>query len=695
MIIKHQKQKARYDCGIECIFNLLTTYNIDITHEAIHKKLGGSSFGVSLKEITVFFHSIAIKNDIIKVKSYLNDFDYKVLKHQIVFPIFALIETGEDIDHFVVLYKTKRGRLILSDPSLSSVRQVNLDYLSKVKYFLQFSNLDQKNIKSSAIDKHSETINVMKQRIKRLEYIKIVSITLVSSLFSLVSVFVLGAIVNAFVSSQNLLNVILLVIGLGVILLIKVRLNILRDMISNSESRSFEDSLYMSLTKNIISQTSETFLSVDYIERFNSIFELSNYLFQVLVSTFSEVIIVLLIFMYFTLFNFSVFLISFGLASVFTIYIFFNLKIFYIKNQGLIEKNVENAHKLDEYVSMKSSVMNFDIQSYLHDRLVKPYLKYSKNLFQMTEFKILFSSLFEIISSVSNIFVTFFIIVLVSRGELSIGEMVIVSSLTGLLLSNLGSVLLKQQSTERAKLIVKRLDEINIDYEPIKDDLSIDKIETLVLKNITIKIGENILLENLSFVFDFSVSNIYYLNGLSGVGKTTLMKCIVGDVKETSGHIIFNETIHEQSNRRRLVSYISNKESFFEDTIYNNIVMGREIDFSYLLYVIEGLGISDFTTNTKFGLSTIMRENGSNFSTGQCQRIALARVVVSNIKLIILDEALSNIDDESENKIISFLTEEGFRILVISHKNYNNQYSLKISGKGIISKNDSEVLVNE
>jgi ABC-type multidrug transport system fused ATPase/permease subunit len=118
------------------------------------------------------------------------------------------------------------------------------------------------------------------------------------------------------------------------------------------------------------------------------------------------------------------------------------------------------------------------------------------------------------------------------------------------------------------------------------------------------------------------------------------------------------------------VTYISHNSYLFKGTIRDNLLMGNmRADDNELWSVLKQVKLSEFLKSEN-GLDTVLTENASNLSGGQCQRLALARAILHNSPIYIFDEATSNIDVESENDIMAqiYSLAKTKTVVLISHR---------------------------
>lgn len=163
--------------------------------------------------------------------------------------------------------------------------------------------------------------------------------------------------------------------------------------------------------------------------------------------------------------------------------------------------------------------------------------------------------------------------------------------------------------------------------------------------------------------------------GESGCGKSTISGILMGRNGGYSGTVRVGTMDYHQISEKSLmqnVTYVSHQSYLFRGTVSDNLRMGcPEASDEKLWQILEKVRLADFLRSEQ-GLNTPVQEKGSNFSGGQCQRLALARALLHDSPVYIFDEATSNIDVESENDIMALireLAETGEKtILLISHR---------------------------
>ena len=163
----------------------------------------------------------------------------------------------------------------------------------------------------------------------------------------------------------------------------------------------------------------------------------------------------------------------------------------------------------------------------------------------------------------------------------------------------------------------------------------------------------------------------YVIVGKSGCGKTTLVKLLAGYYTEYSGKILYDNTDLNMMNENDIVqlsSIIHQNIYMFNESVYDNICLHEDYSKESIDRAVKASGLNDVIEKLPEGLLYEAGENGSNLSVGQKQRIAVARALIRNKPILILDEGTSAIDMQTAYDIENHLLKiEGLTIITITH----------------------------
>ena len=232
-------------------------------------------------------------------------------------------------------------------------------------------------------------------------------------------------------------------------------------------------------------------------------------------------------------------------------------------------------------------------------------------------------------------------------------------------------------------------------------DLNISK-GNIEIKNVYFKydVNENNVLENITL--NFEGGKMTALVGHSGSGKSTILNLIPRFYQPDDGDLLIdNQSIYDAkiSSLRENISLVSQETTLFDDTIKNNIKYANEnVTDEEIFEVAKLSNAHDFIEKLPNKYETIIGENGVRLSGGEKQRISIARAMIKKSQIILLDEATSSLDSETEEKIQSALNKLILNktTIVIAHRLSTILNSDKIyvvdQGKIIDSGNHKDLL---
>ncbi len=210
-----------------------------------------------------------------------------------------------------------------------------------------------------------------------------------------------------------------------------------------------------------------------------------------------------------------------------------------------------------------------------------------------------------------------------------------------------------QEGLAGAERIFKLLDTSEKNMENISPKKTIDLDGDIVFKDVSFAYNDNTVLDKISL--RIPKGKKVALVGLSGSGKSTIGNIILRLYDNYSGSILINsKNIKELdlTDVRNSVSIVTQETILFNESIFNNIKYGNlQATDEEISLVAKNAGVSSFSEGLDQKLDTVIGENGVKLSGGQRQRIAIARALIKDAPLLIMDEATSSLDNITENKI--------------------------------------------
>lgn len=221
------------------------------------------------------------------------------------------------------------------------------------------------------------------------------------------------------------------------------------------------------------------------------------------------------------------------------------------------------------------------------------------------------------------------------------------------------------------KKLKKIMDEQEIEDNGQDEPLS-EYQDELAFENVTFAYGNEPVLKNVSFAV--KKGETVALVGASGSGKTTVASLFARFWDVHEGRVLFRGKDIRSLPLSRLMGQISmvfQRVYLFEDTIYNNIAMGLPAAKREAVYeAAQKARCYDFIMRLPYGFDTYVGSGGATLSGGEAQRIAIARCILKDTPVIILDEATASIDADNESHIQAALSKlcAGKTTVVIAHR---------------------------
>lgn len=185
--------------------------------------------------------------------------------------------------------------------------------------------------------------------------------------------------------------------------------------------------------------------------------------------------------------------------------------------------------------------------------------------------------------------------------------------------------------------------------------------------------GDGPVLDGVTLTIPFRQS--VALVGQSGAGKTTLVDVILGLLEPTGGSLKVDgvNLFDDLAGWQRCIGYVPQEIYLIDDTLRSNIALGvneMEIDESRIKAAVKTANLEDFLESLPAGLDTILGERGSRLSGGQRQRVGIARALYHDPEVLVMDEATSAVDSETENRISQAIAElSGVKtVIIIAHR---------------------------
>jgi ATP-binding cassette subfamily B protein len=286
----------------------------------------------------------------------------------------------------------------------------------------------------------------------------------------------------------------------------------------------------------------------------------------------------------------------------------------------------------------------------------------------------LIHALFTAIEETGVILVLLFGGLIIIRGNLTIGEFVAFNAYIILLLDPMLRIGNFFVSRKRAQVQSERIEEIKNFPADVVDQGKVREAEHkgISMENVYFRYAEDgpLILDGINL--KIAPGQKVGLAGTVGSGKTTLLQVLMRIADPTEGRVKLNGTDMKDiriSGLRRLFGYIPQEPSLFSDTIYRNITFGRKVDAPMVNSAVKLAQLERFIGAAPKGWDEMIGERGLRISGGEKQRVAIARAVLGKPKILVLDDATSNLDADTEKELIRQLSQTPeTTLIIISHR---------------------------
>lgn len=675
------KQPDTKDCGPTCLRIIAKHYDKLISLQEIRNLSETTREGSSLLKLSDAAESIGFKTIGVKL-------DYNKLEEAPT-PLIAHFNNN----HFVVVYKIKNDTVYISDPAYGLLTYNKDEFIkhwignnATVNTNEGIALLLEITPKFKQLDWEETDITSFKFLFQYLFKYKSLLVQLligllVGSILQLLFPFLTQSIVDVGIQNQDI-NFIYVVLAAQLMLFIgRTSVDIFRSWILLHLSTRINISLvsdFFIKLMNLPIAYFDTRMTGDIMQRIGDHNRIESLLTGSTLNTLFSMVNLLVfgaVLIYYNITIFFIFLIG---SIVYVAWILFFLK-----------RRKELDHKRFSQLSQEQSTVIELVNGMQEIKMnnAEKQKRWKWEFLQARLFKISIKSLAlnqtqsagsSFINEVKNIVITFMSAILVIKGEITLGMMLSIQYIIGQLNSPISQLVSFIQVTQDAKISLERLGEIHDkDDEENKDKQTIKAIKPdkdIAVENISFRyIGsdENVL-ENLSVTIP--ANKITAIVGASGSGKTTLMKILLKFYEPNKGSISYGEhhlTAISHKAWRANCGVVMQEGYIFNDTIAYNIAVGEDvIDEERLLKAVKVANIYDFILSLPLGFNTKIGNEGIGISTGQKQRLFIARAVYKNPHLLFFDEATSALDARNERIIMENLNQffEDKTVVIIAHR---------------------------
>ena len=694
------RQYDSKDCGPTCLKIIAKYYGRTISLQQLRSlsetlRTGSSLLGLSDAAESIGLKSLGVKIGLEKLKEA---------------PLPCVLHWNKN--HYVVLYSIKKERYYISDPAHGKLMYTSNEFIKHwignnaneyteegvvllleptPKFYDTDFEKDEPTLGFSFLSKY-----VFKY--KRFLWQLIIGLV-ASSLLQLILPFLTQSIVDVGIKNQDIHFIYLILFAQLALFIGRTSIEVIRSWIllhlSTRINISLVSDFFIKLMKLPIAFF-DTRMTGDILQRINDHKRIERILttssLNVLFSTVNLILFSLILAFY----NISIF----GIFIIGSLLYFAWIGIFLKKRHDLDYKQFS---QISQEQSKVIELINGMQEIKLHN--AEKQKRWSWEFLQARLFKVSMEGLAleqyqsvgsGFINELKNILITVLSAKLVIDGDITLGMMLAISYIVGQLNSPISQLINFVREVQDAKISLDRLSEIHNkeDEEPsnLERINEIHANSNISISNASFRyIGsEQKILQNLNL--EIPPNKVTAIVGVSGSGKTTLMKLLLKFYNPNEGEIkLGNYNLKQISQKvwRQQCGVVIQEGYIFSDSIAHNIAVGEDyIDKQKLAHAVDVANIRDFIESLPLSYNTKIGMEGIGLSTGQKQRLLIARAVYKNPNFLFFDEATSALDANNEKVIMEKLNTffENKTVVVIAHRlsTVKNAHQIVVLDKGHI-----------
>ncbi len=414
----------------------------------------------------------------------------------------------------------------------------------------------------------------------------------------------------------------------------------------------------------------------EIVSRFTDANSIIDALASTILSIFLDVSTILIISLVLFSQNMTLFFISLLALPIYTVIIFAFMKPFEKMNRDTMEANAVLSSSIIEDINGIETIKSLTSESSRYQKIDKEFVAYLKKSFAYSRAESQQKALKKVAQLLLNVAVLWLGAILVMDGKMSLGQLITYNTLLVYFTNPLENIINLQTKLQTAQVANNRLNEVYLvasEFEEQKtvEDLSMMKGD-MTFKQVHYKYGygRDVLSDiNLTIPQGSKIAFV----GISGSGKTTLAKMMVNFYDPSQGEISLGGVNLNQIDKKALrqyINYLPQQPYVFNGTILENLLLGAKEGTTQedILRAVELAEIREDIERKPLNYQTELTSDGAGISGGQRQRIALARALLTDAPVLILDEATSSLDILTEKRIVDNLMALDKTLIFIAHR---------------------------
>lgn len=660
------KQTGKKDCGVACLSMILSYYKSFVPSHLLYDMTKTSKNGTTAYHLLEAAKELGMETRGVQVSF------SKIQKEELILPCIASVLIDGIYQHYVVIYQFGEKKITIGDPAIGirsySYQEFEAIYQGVLLFLYPVRHLPNYPHKSSFF---FYLLELMKPYRRLL--LKLTVLSFFMTFLSIISSFYLRNLMEVIVrESQSYFFFVVVLFGL--VLFLRLVYQCLRGMLFSFLNYQLDTTLTCDIFKRILTLPYTSYrnrTTGEWIARMNDLETVKQTIGNALFTVFVDGILALVTALYLLQMHSTLFFLLLLLFLLFFLLATFGKRKLQKQMGQLKEERAQLTSYMVESIQGFETVKGLNLEAVVQDHFETSYCRHLNRLFQ---FQIWWN--FQLFGKDLLYQFGYFLLVaiatfLVLKGELTSNDMLVFQALALYILNPLQNILEFHFSYQEAKNAISRVAELQSVLET--EGFLCPKIEEVIFQKLSYP-KENPFLVNLNIVFKKGEKIL--LLGSSGSGKSTLLKLVKGYYDDYRGDKKINQRKEQQYQKQSIskrISYISQDEILFTDTIYHNITLHRPMEQEDFLEIMTLCEVEEIVEQKPLGYSQLLEENGFNISGGQKDRMILARTLLQPFDVLLIDEGLSQVDSNMERRILKRLFQKYPEklILIVSHRRDN------------------------
>ena len=658
-------QSNQNECGLCAVATLASAYGFIQPIEFYRKKFYVGRDGLSIANLNNILKSIRFEPKIENIK----ELCIEDLKKRV--PCILLLK-----HHYIVIEKIRREVCYIIDPAMGR-EKINF---SELKHkFNRYIITVKKDIGFKQYKARECDFRHVKKVFRELT-VALSGVALISIISNIITVFipvVLQNIVNALIyKSEKIQTDWQLYICLLIAIIIYIAIIEIQNHSLVFLQCAIMSKLSYRVTHHLLKIRYAFFdskNSADILFRLNLLKNVEQTLATIVITLIMGGSTVFVIYTYFCLFDVRI-AILLGITSiVIGLYVYFINKKLYEVSEKYILKNRKFEETQTEIVLNIFQIKSMGMERYFSGKIDADFKGYQQTYKRNQNVVLRFNMNINMLEIFFPIVLIIIYVYLWDIGLQPLGNMVVIYILISFFVKHEAITINSIINLVRLKPSLSYINDILDEPEmKLEGGNTLKEFEKLEVKNVNFKYNDNQKLVLKDINLDVYKGQKVSIVGISGVGKTTLIKLLCRLYEPTCGQVKINGKYISKIDPKvyfNIFSIVNQQAVIFNATIKENILLGlQNISDDMILEVLKIVNFYDDILNMPMGLDTVISNQNNNLSDGQIQKIAIARCLIRNPQILILDEATSSMDIQNEMQIHNNLRRLGITLLVISHR---------------------------